>query len=60
MRKISAWVAIAAVATGVTGFLGQNVAFPGFGTRAAYLTSVTVIITFALTLYTLFRHKKWL
>ena len=31
MRRITAWVAIVAVPTAVTGFFGQNVPFPGFG-----------------------------
>jgi Mg2+ and Co2+ transporter CorA len=30
MRKITAWVAIVAVPTAVTGFFGQNVPYPGF------------------------------
>jgi Mg2+ and Co2+ transporter CorA len=34
MRKITAWVAIVAVPTAVTGFFGQNVPYPGFGTKA--------------------------
>ena len=32
MRKITAWVAIVAVPTAVTGFFGQNVPYPGFET----------------------------
>ena len=31
MRRITAWVAIVAVPTAVTGFFGQNVPYPGFG-----------------------------
>ena len=31
MRRITAWVAIIAVPTAVTGFFGQNVPYPGFG-----------------------------
>jgi Mg2+ and Co2+ transporter CorA len=34
MRRITAWVAIVAVPTAVTGFFGQNVPYPGFGTKA--------------------------
>ena len=33
MRRITAWVAIVAVPTAVTGFFGQNVPYPGFGTK---------------------------
>jgi hypothetical protein len=31
MRKISAWAAIIAVPTVITGFYGMNVPYPGFG-----------------------------
>jgi Mg2+ and Co2+ transporter CorA len=31
MRRITAWVAIVAVPTAVTGFFGQNIPYPGFG-----------------------------
>ena len=34
MRRITAWVAIVAVPTAVTGFFGQNVPYPGFETTA--------------------------
>jgi Mg2+ and Co2+ transporter CorA len=60
MRRITAWVAIVAVPTAVTGFFGQNVAYPGFGTRAGVVASVTLMLIFAVALYAVFRHKKWL
>ncbi len=60
MRKITAWVAIAAVPTAVTGFFGQNVAFPGFGHTDAFLLSVGLILAGATFLYVLFRSKDWL
>ena len=31
MRKITAWVAIVAVPTAVTGHFGQNITYPGYG-----------------------------
>ena len=44
MRKITAWVAIVAVPTAVTGFFGQNVPYPGFGERAGFIASVVSVI----------------
>jgi Mg2+ and Co2+ transporter CorA len=60
MRKITAWVAIVAVPSAVTGFFGQNVPFPGFGTQVGLLESTTVMLVIAVVLYLIFRHKKWL
>jgi Mg2+ and Co2+ transporter CorA len=60
MRKITAWVAIVAVPTAVTGFFGQNVPYPGFGTRAGLIASITIMLLMAVTLYIIFRRKKWL
>ena len=60
MRKISAWVAIIAVPTGVTGFFGQNVPYPGFGDRAGFVTSTLIIIAMAVILYVVFKRKQWL
>jgi Mg2+ and Co2+ transporter CorA len=60
MRRITAWVAIVAVPTAVTGFFGQNVPYPGFGTKAGVLASITIMLIMALILYITFRRKKWL
>ena len=60
MRRISAWVAIVAVPTGVTGFFGQNVPYPGFGTTAGFVASTLIMIALASGLYSFFRHKRWL
>jgi magnesium transporter len=60
MRRITAWVAIVAVPTAVTGFFGQNVPYPGFGTRAGVIASVAIMLVMAAVLYLVFRQKKWL
>jgi magnesium transporter len=60
MRRITAWVAIVAVPTAVTGFFGQNVPYPGFGTKAGVTASVAIMLIMAATLYIAFRRKKWL
>lgn len=60
MRRITAWVAIVAVPTAVTGFFGQNVSYPGFGDTAGFVTSCIIIVVAALTLFAIFKAKKWL
>ncbi len=60
MRKITAWVAIVAVPTAVTGFFGQNVPFPGEGTEAGLIASCGIMLAMAIALYVIFRQKKWL
>jgi magnesium transporter len=60
MRRITAWVAIVAVPTAVTGFFGQNVPFPGFGSQAGVIASIVLMVTFASVLYLIFKSKKWL
>ncbi len=47
MRKITAWVAIIAVPTAVTGFFGQNFPYPGFGTKPGFLASTVIILSVA-------------
>jgi Mg2+ and Co2+ transporter CorA len=60
MRKITAWVAIIAVPTAVTGFFGQNVPYPGFGEKAGFVISTVIIVAVAVVLYVTFKLKKWL
>jgi magnesium transporter len=60
MRKITAWVAIVAVPTAVTGFFGQNVPYPGFGTTSGFVASLLIMVVFAVVLFLIFKHKRWL
>lgn len=60
MRKISAWVAIIAVPTAVTGFFGQNVPYPGFSDSSGLIASTALIVVGAVVLYVLFRRWRWL
>jgi len=60
MRKIFAWVAIVAVPTAVTGFFGQNVPYPGFGTAAGFIASCLIMASLAVLLYAVFRRRRWL
>jgi magnesium transporter len=60
MRRITAWVAIIAVPTAVTGFFGQNVPYPGFAKTAGFIASVVIMVCVAIVLYIIFKTKKWL
>ena len=60
MKKLTAWAAIIAVPTAVTGYFGQNVPYPGFQQEWGYLLSVAVILGIATGLYVLFKRKDWL
>ena len=60
MRRITAWVAIEAVPTVVTGFFGQNVPYPGFGENSGFIASVTVMLLIPTTLFIVFKRKNWL
>ena len=60
MRRITAWVAIIAVPTAVTGFFGQNVPYPGFGRTSGFIASAAIMASVAIVLYIIFKTKKWL
>jgi magnesium transporter len=61
MRKISAWVAILAVPSGVAAFYGMNVPdIPGFHWRYGYLAILAGILCVCGFLYWRFRRSGWL
>ena len=60
MKKLTGWAAIIAVPTAVTGWFGQNVAYPGFGKTSGLLASTVVIVVLAGVLYGLFRRRGWI
>jgi magnesium transporter len=60
MKKLTAWAAIIAVPTAVTGYFGQNVPYPGFGHRSGFWESLVLIVVIAAALYVVFRKKDWL
>ncbi|WP_196073223.1 CorA family divalent cation transporter [Nakamurella alba] len=60
MKKLAGWAAIIAVPTFVTGFMGMNVPYPGYGTTTGVVVSVVVVLVAVLVLYLLFRRKGWL
>ncbi|WP_040496642.1 magnesium and cobalt transport protein CorA [Ilumatobacter nonamiensis] len=61
MRKISAWVAIAAVPTMIAGIYGMNFDnMPELDNRFAYPIVLVVMVTACLGLYRAFRRSGWL
>jgi magnesium transporter len=60
MKKLTAWAAIIAVPTAVTGWFGQNVPYPGFGHWSGFVASVVLIAALAVVLYILFKRKDYL
>jgi magnesium transporter len=60
MKKLTAWAAIIAVPTAVTGWFGQNVPYPGFGHWTGFIASVVLISGLAVILYILFKRKDYL
>ena len=60
MKKLTAWAAIIAVPTAVTGWFGQNIPYPGFGQPGGLLASTVLILGIALGLYVTFKRKDWI
>jgi magnesium transporter len=60
MKKLTAWAAIIAVPTAVTGYYGQNVPFPGFAHRVGFLVSSAIMAVAVVVLYITFKRKEWL
>ncbi|WP_395725325.1 magnesium transporter CorA family protein [Nakamurella sp.] len=60
MKKLSAWAAIIAVPTLVTGFFGMNVPYPGFGETRGFVVGTVVIVSAATGLFVLFKRNGWL
>jgi magnesium transporter len=61
MRKISAWVAIAAVPTMIAGIYGMNFEhMPELGWRLGYPAVLAIILTICLILYWRFKRAGWL
>ncbi len=60
VRKLSAWAAIIAVPTAVTGFYGQNVPYPGFGEKYGFWLSTVATLLLAGGAWIGFKKKGWL
>lgn len=60
VRRLTAYAAILAVTTAITGFYGQNVPYPGFGSPAGFAASVVMLVSSVGLLYLFFRRRGWL
>ena len=61
MRRISAWVAIVAANTVLTGIYGMNFEYmPELQTRYGYFVLIAFMLALDITLYRLFRRSRWL
>jgi magnesium transporter len=60
MKKLTAWAAIIAVPTAVTGWFGQNVPYPGFDHWSGFVASVVLIVGLGVVLYIVFKAKDYL
>ena len=60
MRGLTAWAAILAVTTAITGFYGQNVPYPGYETRWGFVTSLLLLVAATGGLYLFFKRRRWI
>jgi magnesium transporter len=60
VKKLSAWAAIIAVPTLVTGFVGMNVRFPLAGSSTGFWVYLLLMLAASVVLYFVFRAKDWL
>ena len=60
MKKLTAWAAIIAVPTLVTGFVGMNVGFPLHGTTGGFWVYLAIMLAASAVLYLVFRIKQWI
>jgi magnesium transporter len=60
MKKLTAWAAIIAIPTAITGFYGQNVPYPGSEQPWGFGVSTALWAAGGLVLYVVFKRKDWL
>jgi magnesium transporter len=61
MRKISAWVAIAAVPTLLAGVWGMNFdSMPELNWQFGYPVALAIMVSISLYLYSRFKRSGWL
>ncbi len=58
--RLTAWAAILAVTTAVTGYFGQNIPFPGAEERSGFLASTFLLAGSVGGMYVFFKRKGWL
>lgn len=58
--RLTAYAAILAATTAITGYFGQNVPFPGSQEPAGFVTSTVLLIVSVTALYAFFKRRGWL
>ena len=58
--RLTAYAAILAATTAVTGYFGQNVPFPGSQETSGFVASTVILLVSVLALFAYFRRKGWL
>jgi len=59
-KKVTSWAAIIAVPTAITGWYGQNLPYPGYGSPVGLVSSAALITGISVGLYWTFRRNGWL
>jgi magnesium transporter len=60
MKKLTGWAAIIAVPTLVTGWYGQNVPYPGFGTPGGVVAAALLTVVTSFALFLAFKRRGWI
>lgn len=58
--RLTAYAAILAATTAVTGYFGQNVPFPGSQETSGFVTSTVLLFVSVVGLFVFFKRKRWL
>ena len=58
--RLTAWAAILAVTTAITGFFGQNIPYPGIEETSGFVASTVLLVGSVGGLYVYFKRKGWL
>jgi magnesium transporter len=58
--KLTAYAAILAATTAVTGFFGQNIPYPGIEQTSGFVASTLLLVGSVVGLYVYFKRKGWL
>ncbi len=60
MKKLTGWAGIIAVPTLVTGWFGQNIPYPGYGTDAGTWASALISVLASAVLFIGFKRRGWI
>ena len=60
MKKLTAYAAIFAAVAAITGFFGQNLPYPGFGTTSGLFTMGALLLVAVVGLVVMFKRQDWL